>query len=96
MKLMMIIVSDEYVDKITSTLLENKFMITEIGRSGDFLQYGQAVLIVSIEEENIDDVVTVLKTCGYGSNKDAPFNNSVFIHILDSERFFKIKALQQC
>ncbi|MCR1976989.1 cyclic-di-AMP receptor, partial [[Clostridium] innocuum] len=40
---MFIIAGDEYAADISEKLKEHAFMATEVGSTGDFLQYGQTV-----------------------------------------------------
>ena len=53
MKLMFIIAGDEYAADISEKLKEHAFMATEVGSTGDFLQYGQTVLLLGVDEQNV-------------------------------------------
>lgn len=93
MKLMIIVVSDEYADEITSVLLKHNFMATEVGSTGDFLQYGDTVLLLGIYDEQCDEVIAILKKEGhYRSDSNAPYNNEVSIHIINASNYLKVNA----
>ena len=46
MELILIIASEEYSDNITSLLVKHGYSATEIGCNGEFLQYGDIVLLL--------------------------------------------------
>ena len=93
MKLMIIVVSDEYADEISSVLLKHNFMATEVGSTGDVLQYGDTVLLLGIREEQCDEVIAILKQEGHhSSNANTPYNNEVSIHVMDVSNYLKVNA----
>lgn len=93
MKLMVIVASDEYVDEISAILLKHNIMATEVGSTGDFLQYGDTVLLIGIDEINGDDIISILKKEGHrGPNIDTPYHNKVSIYITDTSNYLKVNA----
>ena len=60
MKLMFIIAGDEYAADISEKLKEHAFMATEVGSTGDFLQYGQTVLLLGVNEQDCDRILSIL------------------------------------
>lgn len=90
MKLLMIIAGDEYVDEITSTLVEHEYIATNIGSSGDFLQYGNTILMLGVEDESVDHVFALLR----GTDQSVPIKNKyheeVTIHVIDVLNHVKI------
>ena len=49
MELILIIASEEYSDNITSLLVKHGYSATEIGCNGEFLQYGDIVLLLGVD-----------------------------------------------
>lgn len=91
MKLLMIIAGDEYEEEITSKLVENKFMATNIGSSGDFLQYGYVVLMLGVKD---DEVVSVYRTLGLEESMDLehlPYHGEVSIHMIQVNDYLQMK-----
>lgn len=89
MRLMLIVVSDEYKDKITSLLIEKGYPATEIASTGEFLQYGETILMLGIEEENVDNVVSILKSMD-GEGRRIHTESSVYILKLNGYHKIKI------
>ena len=61
MKLMFIIAGDEYAADISEKLKEHAFMATEVGSTGDLLQYGQTVLLLGVNEQDLN--LTIALAC---------------------------------
>ncbi|MEG0507586.1 MAG: cyclic-di-AMP receptor [Longicatena sp.] len=94
MKLVMIIAGDEYVEEITSVLFNSGFMITEVGSSGDFLQYGYTVLMSGVEDEKVDCLLSVLENCKHNTNMETPFNKEASIYVLDMSEITKVNKVE--
>lgn len=93
MKLMLIVAGDEYADEISSILLDNKYMATVVGSSGDFLQYGYTVLLLGIYEEQAEEVIKVLKReSKHCKNIEEPFNGEVAIYQIPIGEYRKVNA----
>lgn len=50
MRLLMIIVAEEQVSFVQTLLAEEGCFVTEIGNSGEFLQYGEVIIMVGVAE----------------------------------------------
>lgn len=61
MELILIIASEEYSDNITSLLVKHGYSATEIGCNGEFLQYGDIVLLLGVEKGEADNVIAILE-----------------------------------
>lgn len=89
MKLLMVIVGDEFVEEITSILTENKYMATNIGSSGDFLQYGYSVLMIGVKNEDVDTLVNLLQNNESSHNKKNNYDNEVSIYVINIKNHVK-------
>ena len=78
MKLMFIIAGDEYAADISEKLKEHAFMATEVGSTGDFLQYGQTVLLLGVNEQDCDRILSILDPGADGRHRTRiPFHEEV-------------------
>lgn len=64
MNLLLIIAEEEYVDEIKQLLQTENYYTTEIGSNGEFLQYGEVVLMLGIKEEESDHVLKMISEYG--------------------------------
>ncbi len=62
MKLVLAIVHDEYVSKVTKSLTDNDFRITKLASTGGFLKSGNTTLLMGVEEDRIEKVIEVIKS----------------------------------
>lgn len=94
MKLMLIIAGDEYAAEISARLKENAFMATEVGSTGEFLQYGETILLLGVKEQDCDKVLSILAPEMDVKEKDGakPFHENVSIYVTNIEDFIKVNA----
>lgn len=90
-KLLMIIAGDECAEEITSKLVDNHYSATNIGSSGDFLQYGYEVSMLGIEDEQLNDVYELLGVHEHMDPKHLPYHGEVSIYIIDVNKHAKMK-----
>lgn len=60
MKLVLTVVHDRDKNKITETLLRNGFKFTKIGSTGGFLREGNVTLLIGVEEDELDRVLSLI------------------------------------
>lgn len=91
MKLVMIVSGEEYTVSITS-LLDNKgFLITEIGSSGDFLEYGRTVYLLGVQDQDVDMVLDVLcNDSELNKTSELKFHNEVAVYVMNMPVFKKV------
>ena len=94
MKLMFIIAGDEYAAVFSEKLKEHAFMATEVGSTGDFLQYGQTVLLLGVDEQDCDRILTILdpEADWEGTGHRHPFHEEVSIFVTDVNDYVKVNA----
>lgn len=57
----MMIVAEDQATYVKEILQKEQCYITEIGSNGDFLQYGETVLMVGVKKEKAEDIMKVFK-----------------------------------
>ncbi len=94
MKLMFIIAGDEYAADILGKLKEHAFMATEVGSTGDFLQYGKTVLLLGVDEQDCDRILSILDPDAdrEGTEHRHPFHEEVSIFVTDVNDYVKVNA----
>ncbi len=60
MKLVLTVVHDRDKNKISEALLRNGFKFTKIGSTGGFLREGNVTLLIGVEEDQLDKVLSVI------------------------------------
>jgi uncharacterized protein YaaQ len=64
MKLILIITQSSDADLLISNLIEKGFGATKLASTGGFLREGNATILVGVEDESVDDVMSIVKsTC---------------------------------
>jgi len=61
MKLLIAIVHDEDGNKVLSALNSAGFSVTKLATTGGFLRSGNTTLLCGIEEEQVDEVINIIK-----------------------------------
>lgn len=61
MKLVFAIVHDDDGRKVMEELNKNGFSVTKMCSSGGFLRAGNTTLLVGVEEEKIDEVISIIE-----------------------------------
>lgn len=91
-KLILLVVGEEHLKNITSVLMKHGYFATEIGNNGEFLQYGDAVLLLGVEDEKADQVIQVIKNEGQKLGDSCLFQNRVRIFIIPMNLFKKVNV----
>ena len=60
MKMVVTIVHDRDKNRITEALLKNGFKFTKIGSTGGFLREGNVTLIIGVEENEVEKVLSTI------------------------------------
>ncbi len=62
MKLILAIVQDQDADRTIKALNEANYRVTRIATTGGFFRVGNTTLISGVEDDQLDAVITILKT----------------------------------
>ncbi len=60
MKLIIAIVQDQFVAKVTRSLMEDKIRVTKLSSSGGFLNSGNTTLLIGAEEDDVDGLIDII------------------------------------
>ncbi len=60
MKLVLSIVSNKDAQSLTSTLIKKGYRATKLASTGGFLQAGNTTLLMGVEENQVEDVITII------------------------------------
>lgn len=61
MKLIIAIVNDDDAVDLLDDLTEGGFRVTKLATSGGFLRSGNTTLLIGVEEDKVEDVLTIIK-----------------------------------
>ena len=64
MKLLITIVQDQDANRLTDRLPEEGFQFTKVSSTGGFLREGNTTLLIGVEEEKMDRVLSLIKETG--------------------------------
>ena len=94
MKLIVAIVQDQFVAKVTRSLMEKKIRVTKLASSGGFLNSGNTTLLIGTEENDIDDLIEIIrqncKTVRVNSGGEEVSVGGANLFILDMNQLIKI------
>lgn len=94
MKLVLAIVQDQFVHRITKALLENQIRSTKLSSSGGFLNAGNTTLLIGSEDEDIDKLIETIKgeckTTKINKNGEEITIGGANLFILDMDQYLKI------
>lgn len=94
MKLIMAIVHDDFVNKVTKSLMKKKYRTTKLSSSGGFLKAGNTTLLIGVKEEKVDEVIDIIKgeceTQKVTKGKEEVKVGGANLFILDMDEFKKI------
>ena len=87
MKLVVAIVTDQDAGHIIDALVQQEYRSTRINTVGGFLKRGNATLLVGVEDDQVDDVLRIMRENSHahssGSTRGAVFvlNVGRFVHM---------------
>jgi uncharacterized protein YaaQ len=75
MKLVIAIVQDEDVDALTEELIGAGHRFTKVSTTGSFLRTGNSSLLIGVEDEQVDSIMSILeKTCRRRTQVAVPYS----------------------
>jgi uncharacterized protein YaaQ len=88
MKLIIAIIRDEYSDGILQSLVKEEFRVTRIASTGGFLRRGQTTLMIGVEDEKVDQAISVVEDqCAPNSDPGA---RCATLFVLNVEHFSQV------
>lgn len=75
MKMMVIIVQDTDANKLQSALVEASFQATKLSSTGGFLRQGNTTFLIGAENENVEQVKSIVKKTCKERTKPQPINS---------------------
>lgn len=94
MKLILAIVQDQFVNKVTKALMEEKIRVTKLASSGGFLNSGNTTLLIGSEDEGIDRLVEIIrnncKSTKVTSGSQEVTVGGANLFIIDMDKYIKI------
>ncbi|MDF2892975.1 MAG: hypothetical protein K0R80_3342 [Clostridia bacterium] len=61
MKLVIAVVQDEDVNELMGVLVKNRYSATKLASTGGFLREGNTTLLVGVEEDKVEDLISRIK-----------------------------------
>ncbi|MFP7495413.1 cyclic-di-AMP receptor [Terribacillus saccharophilus] len=75
MKLVMAIIQDKDSNRLTDALGDRNFKTTKLSTTGGFLKAGNTTLMVGCEDDQVDDVLDIIKAnCSQRNQMVAPIS----------------------
>jgi uncharacterized protein YaaQ len=93
-KLIIAVVQNEDADAVVDALLEEEFRATRLASTGGFLRRGNTTLMIGADEEQVDQVLELIKqhahagAAGQAQQQSAPAAATVFV--LDLEEYQRL------
>jgi uncharacterized protein YaaQ len=69
MKLVIVIIQDKDVLNLMDAITEAKFGVTKLASTGGFLREGNTTLLIGVEKEKVDEVISIVKVICKKRNK---------------------------
>ncbi len=64
MKLIIAIVQDDFINKVSKALMDNKIKTTKLSSTGGFLKSGNTTLLIGVDDEEVNQAIELIKnTC---------------------------------
>ena len=62
MKLVIAVIQDKDSNRLSNALVKEGFRATKLASTGGFLRSGNTTLLIGVEDERVDDVLSLIKT----------------------------------
>ncbi len=92
---MISIIQDEYINKVSKMLLENKIRTTKLSSTGGFLKSGNTTLLIGVEDEEVNQVVELIKNICISKKVETDGKDQVTVgganlFIVDIDQYIRI------
>jgi uncharacterized protein YaaQ len=61
MKLIIMILDDRDAEIVSHALTENDYKVTHVASTGGFMRHGRCTFLIGVEDEQIDDVMVLMR-----------------------------------
>lgn len=93
MKLVIAIVQDEDVDALTEALISAGHRFTKVSTTGSFLRTGNSSLLIGVADEQVDNVLAILKrTCRRRTQIAVPYSPALEPGLLYMPENFEVEV----
>lgn len=93
MKLVIAIVQDEDVDALTEALIGANHRFTKVSTTGSFLRTGNTSLLIGVEDEAVESVLSILKrTCRRRTQIAVPYSPALEPGLLYMPENFEVEV----
>ncbi len=72
MKLIIAIVSHDDANSVTQSLTKSGFSSTKLATTGGFLKAGNVTILVGVDEEKVQEVIDVIRSCSHSRKQMIP------------------------
>lgn len=79
MKLIVAIIRDNDTNNILDALIAKKYSVTRIASTGAFWKQGNSTLLIGVEENKVDDVITTIKAAAGAAPTDGSHRATLFV-----------------
>jgi uncharacterized protein YaaQ len=88
MKLIIAITRDEESEIIINALIQKEYRVTRIASTGGFLRRGMTTMMIGVEDENVDDVITTVRNNFTPDTEIGKRRTTIFV--LNVDRFEQV------
>jgi uncharacterized protein YaaQ len=91
MKLIIAVVQSQDSDEVVDALVQAEYRATRFASTGGFLRRGNTTIMVGVQDQQVDDVVDVLRKAVEGSAESLPEGQAaVTVFVLDLEEYQRL------
>lgn len=86
MKLIIAVLRDTDSDVVSRSLTDASFRVTHIASTGSFLRRGQSTLLIGVEDDQLENALTILRQKVTKPTESDPHHTIIFVQKV--EEFF--------
>ncbi len=94
MKLIIAIIQDDLISKVSKVLMDNKIRTTKLASTGGFLKAGNTTLVIGVENDEIEKVVSLIEGISSKKNvnkdKDEVNVRGANLFVIDVDQYIRL------
>lgn len=94
MKLIIAIIQDDLISKVSKVLMDNKIRTTKLASTGGFLKAGNTTLVIGVENDEIEKVVSLIEGISSKKNvnedKDEVNVRGANLFVIDIDQYIRL------